>query len=112
MEAMGSDRAIRTLQPLCQAGQACKSESCDQPSSSAKEMGVKLERLGSERLWAKPEVIPRTKKIEASRARTRTLKYRAANKGNEDIMWLIFLEAGVALAVLIGIVAWTMHKKK
>jgi len=27
-------------------------------------------------------------------------------------MWLIFLEAGVALAVLIGIVAWTMHKKK
>jgi len=27
-------------------------------------------------------------------------------------MWLIFLEAGIALALLLGIVYWTMRGKK
>ena len=26
-------------------------------------------------------------------------------------MWLLFLEAGIALALLIGIVAWTMSSR-
>jgi hypothetical protein len=38
------------------------------------------------------------------------LAYRL--KKEEHTMWLILLEAGIALTILIGLVVWTMRGKK
>jgi hypothetical protein len=51
----------------------------------------------------------------APRAMDRTavmpnLAYRL--KKEEHTMWLILLEAGIALTILIGLVVWTMRGKK
>ena len=107
----GSPRLGSTAQPRIQAGQASATASSAQPSTCENEMGSNTPWVGS-KVGSEPELTGPAKarqSIETIVAMP-NLAYRFGK--DKSTMWLILLEAGIALALLIGLVVWTMYGKK
>jgi hypothetical protein len=61
-------------------------------------------------IWLKAGVSPLARTGVACRLRATHSAAETKRRGNR--MWLILLEAGIALALLIFLVYWTMRGKK